>query len=716
MKKFANLLLFASICLSTSDTFAASPDAKETEGRGDIEIVTVTGVKAHETLLLAIDETTQPGLDNSDLLRLFPGGNRNANGPMSRISQYRGLFGAQNTVLIDGLEYTPGGPNWMDSPLSSIPQALTRSITLHRGLGSVAIIDEGLGGAIEIHSRKGGFTTSQDWSDFGLAEAAFGHNASHVHMSLYAGEHNQSNWITVAGSLDQGNDYQFADGDVAATEFDREQYRLGYGHRFDSLEITLATVVNRTGNSGTPALPMDIRDVDSEQYSLGLDMPIGEGNLSFKINILSVDHRMNNFTLRPVPVNAMGMRMARQTMANSDSGDFKLVYDIELLRSQFLFGFDGQRQDHDADITNPENSVFNIENFNQVERDRIGWFIQSSTTLGAWDLEGGLRYNRVKMNAGEVSGNLALVQMGSMSPASMPTAPVQQVRLDVLAAQFNSADRKKHDDQWSGVLKASHSIADSTRLNLALGRKARSPSYQERYLWLPLESTAGLADGFTYIGDIDLKPETSIEVTAGIEWSSGDFLLSPEFFYRDVKNYIQGIASTNQTANMFAMMLSGAKPLQFANVDAELYGADLSYQWTITQAWLLRGNLSYVRGRRSDVNDDLYRIAPISSFMELSYVHDRLFLSAESVAAAKQNKVAEFNDEKRSAGWGIVNLRGGFELSRSLNITLGVENIFDKAYQDHLGGFNRVRESDIPVGERIYSEGRNFYVKVNAGW
>lgn len=39
---------------------------------------------------------------------MFPGGNRNSNGPLTRISQYRGLFGAQNNVSIDGLAYTAG--------------------------------------------------------------------------------------------------------------------------------------------------------------------------------------------------------------------------------------------------------------------------------------------------------------------------------------------------------------------------------------------------------------------------------------------------------------------------------------------------------------------------------------------------------------------------------------------------------------------------------
>jgi iron complex outermembrane receptor protein len=231
-----------------------------------------------------------------------------------------------------------------------------------------------------------------------------------------------------------------------------------------------------------------------------------------------------------------------------------------------------------------------------------------------------------------------------------------------------------------------------------------------------MEATAGLADGFTYIGDIGLRPETSIEVTAGVDWSIGRFKLTPEAYYRDINNYIQGVPSKNMTANTFALMMGGRLPLQFANVDAELYGLDLGYEFEISEAWLLRGNLGYVRGKRADVRDNLYRIAPLSSFLELMYQGERYFVAMESVAAASQDKVSVYNNEKPTPGWGIANLRAGYSLNKTIDINLGVENIFDKAYQDHLGGYNRVAGSDVPLGERLYSKGRNYYVRLNANW
>ena len=688
-----------------------STHAGQTEQPGetdesDIEVVVVTGVRSNNAVEAGISQVPHTGLDNSDLLRFFPGGNRNSNGPVTRISQYRGLFGAQNNVSIDGMGYTSGGPNWMDSPLSSIPQALTQSVTLYRGLGSVATIQEGLGGAIAISSHRSDFSANDQWGTFGRVAAGYGNNADSWGGSVYAGAHNRVNWIDVAASFEKGDDYGFDGGTVAATEYDRKQYRVGYGHRFRRLDISLAAVINRTGASGTPALPMDIIYFDSEQYALGLDSAIGDGELSLKVNSLSVDHVMNNFTLRPPPTGMNGMKMFRETLALGDSGGFKLTYGQNAGNTGLLFGADGKWEQHDADISNPANAIFYITNFNNVDRQRFGLFAEVTRAFGGWNLEAGLRYNHVNMDAGEVGGNLAL----------MGNNRTQQDRLDALARAFNESDRNKKDNQWSALLKASRQMSTGMRVNLGLGRKVRSPSYQQRYLWLPMEATAGLADGYTYIGDINLKPETSIELTAGVDWSASRFELTPEVYYRDINNYIQGVPSTNMIANMFALMASGRLPLQFANVDAKLYGVDLGYQYEFSEAWRLRGNLGYVRGKRKDISDNLYRIAPLSSFIELTWQRDTYFISVESVAASRQNKVSAYNHEKPSSGWGIANLRGGFSLGKAFAINLGVENVFDKAYQDHLGGYNRVAGSDVPLRDRLYSKGRNYYIRINATW
>jgi hypothetical protein len=56
--------------------------------------------------------------------------------------------------------------------------------------------------------------------------------------------------------------------------------------------------------------------------------------------------------------------------------------------------------------------------------------------------------------------------------------------------------------------------------------------------------------------------------------------------------------------------------------------------------------------------------------------------------------------------FGLDNRLSGGELSLKIN-TLSV---------DHLGGYNRVAGSDVPLRQRLYSKGRNYYIRLNANW
>lgn len=64
---------------------------------------------------------------------------------------------------------------------------------------------------------------------------------------------------------------------------------------------------------------------------------------------------------------------------------------------------------------------------------------------------------------------------------------------------------------------------------------------------MPMESTAGLADGFSYIGDINLKQENSFELTAGLDWSNRRFRMTPGFYYRDAYFItVESVAASTQ--------------------------------------------------------------------------------------------------------------------------------------------------------------------------
>jgi len=72
-----------------------------------------------------------------------------------------------------------------------------------------------------------------------------------------------------------------------------------------------------------------------------------------------------------------------------------------------------------------------------------------------------------------------------------------------------------------------------------------------------------------------------------------------------------------------------------------------------------------------------------------------------------------FNGESETPGYGIANLQVTWNAMESLRFELHAHNLFDRGYQDHLAGTNRVSGVDIPPGERLYGRGRTITAGVN---
>jgi len=279
------------------------------------------------------------------------------------------------------------------------------------------------------------------------------------------------------------------------------------------------------------------------------------------------------------------------------------------------------------------------------------------------------------------------------------------------------------DNNIDWVAKLYYSSSDIASWYVGVARKTRSASYQERYLWLPLESTGGLADGRTYTGNIDLDPEVAHQVEWGVDFNQSGFTASPRFFYQRVNDYIQGTASTNMSAVMFVEMMNmmngtnNLPPLEFNNVDAELYGFDMDWRYGISSHWSVDGVINYVRGKRDDSNDNLYRIAPLNAVMALNYDATKWGVSLEGVVYDEQNKVSKTNSEQKSDGYGLVNLEGYWQFARQARLGFGVDNIGNIIYRNHLSGYNRVRgNEDIDVGERLPGYGRNLFARIDYQW
>jgi iron complex outermembrane receptor protein len=662
-----------------------------------IDDVTVTGQRLRELAEFHTDLSQSPITvpDSAELLRKAPGGGVNRNGPLSGIAQYRGMYGDRVNVAIDGMHVCTGGPNGMDPPLSYIPRSQLQTLTVSRGIAPVSAGMETLGGAVIAQGKSSDFSDNDTWVPSLELDAGGSSADGAMNLGASASLASRSQRIHGSWSREQGDDMEFPGGTILPTRFERDNYTAGYGFRAGIHELSLDVRHGKTGPTGAPALPMDIAYIDTDVIKLEYQGQGSSAQVHAMLSWNQVDHGMNNFQLRSPPMPTM----TRLNTTWSEGLGYRADVALGMGSGQLVLGLDGQFNAHDATITDPlNNPAFRVDGFNDIQRDLQGLFAEWKGPVGAGlDAELGLRVNRVQSDSGQVSHFMA-----GMNPA-----------IGALQDRFNNADRSQSDTNYDLVARLNRPLSSELSLTLEGARKSRSPSYQERYLWIPLQATNGLADGHNYMGGIELDPEVAMELGLGLAWRHRDAYLEPQLFYRQVNDYIQGIPSTDPLVIAVSTAGGDPNPLQFANVDAVLYGADATWGISLDEGFALDGVLSYVRGERDDVSDNLYRIAPLNGRATLSYRRDDWWAAAEGVAYARQDKVSATNDELATSGYGLLNLRAGLSLGQSLSLSAGVENLLDREYADHLAGINRVAGSDVPPGVRLPGIGRSFFLALN---
>jgi iron complex outermembrane receptor protein len=171
-KETAALVLLGAL-LSPAVVAAAETLAGEVEqDQQSIEEIIVSGQQLSSRGATIIIER-EFVIDVAEALSRLPGANRNQNGRLSGIAQYRGMFGDRVSVSIDGLGVISGGPNSMDAPLSYVSPMITKQLVLERGIPGVASSPESIGGHMDATIARGDFSTAEQFEFGGMAGARY---------------------------------------------------------------------------------------------------------------------------------------------------------------------------------------------------------------------------------------------------------------------------------------------------------------------------------------------------------------------------------------------------------------------------------------------------------------------------------------------------------------------------------------------------------------
>jgi iron complex outermembrane receptor protein len=633
---------------------------------------------------------TEP--DVAQAISTLPGANFNQNGMISVIPQYRGHIGFRTTTSIDGSPVVSAGPNLMDPPLSYANTNWISEIILYRGITPVSVATESIGSHVAANYTKPDFT-SGDAVVTGHLHAGASSAASVSDTALTLAYADDTQRLQILASDQAGDDFETPIGTFNGTEFDKQAQQLDYGVLLGNHQFDVSFAKQDVDESGTPALPMDIIYFDGERTTAAYQYQGSAFNVSTKIFDMDVEHVMNNVALRTVPLNRQ-----RETFAVTSGGGARIDVDWDIADWSMKAGVEQTDETHTVIIGNPNNSNFRVVNFNDAERDNFSSYIETTKTYsGGESLQFGVRHKSTDVNTGDVSHHMSM-----MNP-----------NIAGLVNSFNSSDRSLSYSELDWMMSYTVPQTEQIEWYFGVGEKNRMPMYQELYLWLPMQATGGLADGNVYVGDVNLRPETALQFEVGLTFKNDVIRFTPQVYYHDLTDYIQGVVDNRPAVNMAATMMGQDRVLRFANVDGSIVGFDAELVWSIDDNWRLRSVMSMVRGERSDIDDPLYRIMPDNIQSQLTYTSESWQVSLELELYDDQSRVSEQLRELATAGYGLVNVFGDYQLSEDITLTFGINNLLDKTYFGHLVGVNRTANNIVLPGERVPGIGRDFYFSLD---
>jgi iron complex outermembrane recepter protein len=246
----------------------------------------------------------------------------------------------------------------------------------------------------------------------------------------------------------------------------------------------------------------------------------------------------------------------------------------------------------------------------------------------------------------------------------------------------------QNDILYSYYLTNEFKLGNDWKLNAGMGFAQRPPTLTERYadgMFLGL-----LQSGFTrVIGNDQLLPEKDWQMDVGISCNYDNFRASATYFYAWIVDYatFQG----DSVVNFF-----DARLVRYINTArATLTGFEAVGDWDWSPKFTPFAKMKYVQGQDEVINGPLPSIPPLEGTVGVRW-HDSgnspmwEFEAGERMVTT-QNRLGEIlilNSptvvEERTPGFATTYVRGYYNWSKDMKFVAGIDNVFNRSYQEHL--------------------------------
>ncbi len=641
-----------------------------------------------------------PARDIGDFLRSEPNVNGIRKGGGNLDPVIRGLkFGQLNVQTNTGQKIEGGCPNRMDPAASHIDINDISRIEILKGPYTLRY-GPNFGAVLNLVTQK-----ARPFERFTMQVKAIkgwesNWNGNKEHLQVLGGS--KRIYFALSGNHQDYGNYTAGNSAEVKSSFRKYNFSAELGLApWKNHELRLDYKNSNGRDIRFPTLPMDERSDETQLYSATYRYANAATKLqsiTAKVYRSEVNHEMDN-KWRPFSDTVVAVSTI-QAINTGGKADFGFAFG----EARLHLGLDYENIDKDGQrqkslIMQPGLPVKTEQLWGNAIIQNLGFFaefVQQANPFLEWIFAARADYNTA------TSDPLSLKNMMGM----------ETYHNDTVDSDFANVS-------LSGGL--SYQISSELSVDFALGRGVRSPDMVERFIiLLPVGY-----DDYDYLGNPSLKPENNHQADLTLKYicdRSGSFRLNG--FYSYITQYISGVKLPPSLVMPQTQGVLGVK--QFQNIDvAQMYGFEfvwispLRFDWHVNLSTAYTAGFapeatryiienSQVVGQETVKNDPLPELPPLEANLRLDYsfMDGRLVPQLHIRAVAKQNHISAAYDEMETAGFFTAGFNLNFRYSKNLSLAAGVNNIFDRAYYEHLN--RRI----IGSNAALYEPGRSFYLNL----
>jgi len=580
----------------------------------------------------------------------------------------RGQIKDNINVLVDGTKTYGACPNRMDPPISHLLTNNIDYIEIKEGPFDVENFGT-LSALVNVYTLK---PEKELHGDLNLNLGSWGYQKASLVLTGGAGDFR----FLLSASGEQSGQYEDGDGNDFVGQIQKNidegkvsklaQYQPQYQDMdaytkktmmaklfwdiADNQELRLSYTANRSDDVLYPSSKMDAIYDDSNIYNaeyIAKDLGAYSKELYVQAYHSDVEHPMSTVYRMSSAVDSnpkmpgiQTKEMTHKLNTDMDGGKIRNTmvfgnHTVKIGLEYSLRNWDGGYYKNGAPF--PEKKFHSIWD---VDTENYGVFLSDTWKLNQWVVELGLRYD------------------------------------DTSITSANPAQQDNDYSEPTGYILATYHADDHMKYFAGFGRSSRVPDAKELY-WIGSMGNP--------IGTPDLENTINDEFDVGVELQYENNTFKAKAFYSMLGDYI----AYNDSRKRKIEMMGELVPVvwnAYENVDATVYGIELSGTYIATESIYFDYGMTYQRGEKDhpltgQVGTNMPDMPPLKFIAAVNYEYDAtLNLRAEAVAATRWKDIDYENGEQVIPGYGIFNLKASKTFMDSIELTLGVDNVLDKTY------------------------------------